>query len=73
MAYFGPIPDRRELNKKIIASNIARDPVGRNLTPQVRERAIDFAVDNWPANTGNGEAARIGIRHVTSGVLKTDK
>ncbi len=73
MVYFGPTRSKQELNRQIIAGNIDRDPVGRKLTPQAREKAISFAVDNWPANTGNGEAAQIGIKHATSGVLKADK
>lgn len=60
----------RQLNEKIIGQNIDRDPVGRNLTPEARDKAVNFAVDNWPKNMGNGAAAQLGIKHATSGVLK---
>ncbi len=73
MAYFGSTRSTRDINREIIGGNIDRDPVGRRLTPEAREKAINFAVDNWPANTGNGVATQIGIKHVTSGVFKTDK
>ncbi len=64
------VAEERALNKRILRDNIDRDSVGRRLTPEAKERAAEFAVDNWPANTGNGEAAKIGIKHVTDGVLK---
>lgn len=62
----------RENKRRIIGDNIDKDTVGRKLTPEARERAIDFAVDNWPHNMGNGDAAKLGIKHVTSGVLKQE-
>lgn len=61
----------RDLNKSIIANNIDRDPTGRRLTPQARERAIEFGTDAWKGNMGNGQAAQIGIKHATSDVFKS--
>ncbi len=63
-------PRAVESNRRILSENIAKDPVGRRLTPQAHERAVDFALKNWPANTGNGAAAQLGIKHVTSDVFK---
>ena len=60
-----------KLNREIIAGNIDRNPVGRRLTPEARERAIKFGVDAWKGDTGNGKAAQLGIKHATSEVLKT--
>lgn len=65
------MPD--DLNRQIIAGNIDRDPIGRQLTPQARERAIDFGVQAWKGQMGNGQAADIGIRHATSEVLISDQ
>lgn len=62
--------ERHENARQIMASNIDRDPVGGKLTAEARERAIEFAVAVWKGNLGNGEAAEIGIRHVTQGVLR---
>lgn len=59
-----------QLKRQIIGQNIDRDSTGSRLIPEARERAIDFAVDNWPHGAGNGEAAKLGINHVTSGSLK---
>ena len=59
-----------KLNREIMADNIDRDPVGSRLTPEARERAIKFGVDVWRGDMGNGEAARLGIKHATSEVLK---
>lgn len=59
-----------KLNRGIIAGNIDRDPVGRKLTPEARERAIDFGTKAWKGNMGNGTASRLGIQHVTSDVFK---
>jgi hypothetical protein len=59
----------RDLNR-IIANNIDRDPVGRRLTPQARERAIKFGTEAWKGNMGSGQAAQLGIKHATSDVLK---
>ena len=58
------------LKREIIGGNIDRDRTGSRLTSRAREQAIDFAVDNWAKDAGNGEAAKLGIKHVTSGVLK---
>jgi hypothetical protein len=62
--------DRPNLNRSIIAGNIDRDPAGRRLTPEARERAIDFGTKVWKGNMGNGTASDLGIKHVTSDVLK---
>jgi len=58
----------RENARKIMANNIDGDPVGRTLTPEARTAAIEFAVDAWRGNMGNGRATELGIRHVTSGI-----
>lgn len=58
------------LNRKIIEGNIDRDSVGQRLTPEARERAIDFGVSAWKGNMGNGTAAQLGIKHVTADVFK---
>jgi hypothetical protein len=60
----------RDNAMQIMRGNISRDSVGRTLTPQAAERAASFAVDSWKGNMGNGDVARIGIKHVTEGVLK---
>lgn len=62
--------DRRENARSIMRGNIERDPVGRKLTPEAKERAVEFAVDVWKGNMGNGEASKIGIKHVTRDVFK---
>jgi len=62
----------REINLRIMRSNIQRDSVGRSLTPEAQERAAEFAVGVWRGNMGNGTASQIGIRHVTDGVIKKD-
>lgn len=62
--------DKRKNSESIIAGNIDRDPVGRRLTPEARERAIQFGADAWKGNMGNGQAAKIGIQHVTFDVFK---
>ena len=65
--------EHKERNAKtIIAQNIDRNPVGRKLTPEARERAINFGAKAWTGNIGNGDAARIGIKHVTSDVFTED-
>ncbi|MEK7566131.1 MAG: hypothetical protein AAB494_00455 [Patescibacteria group bacterium] len=53
-----------------MADNIDRDPAGRRLTPEARAKAIEFAVDVWKGNMGNGQAAQLGISHVTSRAFK---
>lgn len=58
------------LNRRIIEDNVNRDPVGRKLTPEAREKAINFGVEVWKGNMGNGQAAQLGIKHATSDVLK---
>ncbi len=47
-------------------------PDGQRLTPEARSRAIEFAVDSWKGQVGNGTAAELGIKHVTAGVLKSE-
>lgn len=60
----------RDIALEIMRDNIARDPVGMKLTPEAQKRAAQHAVDNCLANMGNGDAAKIGIAHVTDGILK---
>jgi hypothetical protein len=62
--------EMKRLNREIIADNIDRDSEGSRLTPEARERAINFGLSVWKGNMGNGEAARIGIKHVTSEVYE---
>ena len=62
--------NKSDLNRRIIANNIDRDPVGRQLTPEARERAIDFGTSIWKGDMGNGKAADIGIAHATADVFK---
>ena len=64
--------ERDDMNRRIIAGNIDRDSVGSKLTPVAREKAIDFALEVWGGNMGNGEAAEIGIKHATRDVFKED-
>jgi len=64
--------EKRENARSIMRSNIDRDSVGSKLTPAARERAVEFAVDVWEGQMGNGKAAELGIKHVTHGVLKDD-
>lgn len=67
----GSFPDSDRLNRIIIGGNIDRHPVGSKLTPEARERAIDFGISVWKGNMGNGQAADLGIKHVVSDVIKT--
>ena len=60
----------QENDREIMRGNIDRDPLGRQLTPEARERAVDFAVDSWKGQMGNGTASQLGIKHVTQGVIK---
>lgn len=60
----------RELNVKIMRQNISNDSVGRTLAPEAVERAAQFAADVWRGQMGSGDAAKIGIKHVTEGTLK---
>lgn len=62
--------DKNELNRRIIAGNVDRDPVGRQLTPEAREAAIDFGLSVFKGQINNGQATEIGIKHVTSHVFK---
>jgi hypothetical protein len=64
--------ERRENARAIMAQNIDSHPVGRKLTPEARERAIEFAVDSWKGSMGNGKASELGIQHVTQGILKQE-
>lgn len=63
--------ERKDNVRRIMAGNIDRDSIGRQLTPEARQEAIEFAVDVWKGNMGNGEAVQLGIKHVTSKVLKS--
>ncbi len=69
---WNPVNDKymNEARHKIISDNIKRDPLGKRLTPDAHNKAVDFALKNWPPNAGNGEAAQLGIKHVTSNILK---
>jgi hypothetical protein len=62
--------ERRENTMRIMKANIDRDPVGKKLTPEARERAAEFAASVWKGSMGNGQAAGIGIKHVTRDVFK---
>ena len=62
--------ERKDNARGIMRGNIERDPVGRKLTPAARERAVEFAVDAWKGRMGNGQAAQLGIKHVTAGIFK---
>ena len=64
--------DRKENAKQIMRRNIESDRVGRTLTPEAKERAVDFAVSVWSDQRGNGDAAKLGIKHVTHDMLKED-
>lgn len=59
-----------DMNRRIIAGNIDRDPVGSRLTPQAREKAIDFGTKAWKGDMGNGTASKLGIQHATSDTFK---
>ncbi len=63
--------DQRENARQIMRGNIDRDPVGRRLTSEAGEAAVEFAVDAWKGNMGNGTAADLGIKHVTHEVFKS--
>jgi hypothetical protein len=60
----------QDLNRKCLAGSIDRDPVGRQLTPEARERAIDFAHSVFKGTVNNGQATSAGIKHVTAGIFK---
>lgn len=60
----------KESNKPIMAAQIDAHPVGQKLTESARARAIDFAADAWRGSVGAGDAARLGIQHVTGDVFK---
>lgn len=64
-----PAEDHRNA-MEIMRGNIRRDPVGRQLTPEAQERAVEFAVSVWKGQMGNGQASQIGIKHVSEGVLR---
>lgn len=59
-----------DLSKRIISDTIARDKVGRTLTPQAQERAADFAANLSARGLNWGQLKDIGISHVTEGILK---
>jgi hypothetical protein len=62
--------ERRANARECMAGDIDRDPVGRQLTPEARSRAIEAAADAWQGRTTAGEAVQTGIRSVTAGILK---
>ena len=57
-------------NRRIIEQNVDRDPLGSQLTPEARERAINFGLQSFEGRVTNGEASRLGILHAASDVLK---
>ncbi|KKN88143.1 hypothetical protein LCGC14_0252150 [marine sediment metagenome] len=59
-------------NRAVIEQNVDRDPVGRRLTPEARQEAVDVAMRVWRGNMGNGEAAQIGIEQVTSRIFRDE-
>lgn len=59
-------------NRAVIERNVDRDPVGSRLTHEARREAVDFGLRAWRGQMGNGEAAQIGIEHVTSRVFRED-
>ena len=61
---------KRENAREIMRGNIDRDPLGSQLAPEARERAVEFAVDAWKGQRGNGDASQLGIQHATQGVIK---
>jgi hypothetical protein len=62
--------NKAENARRIMRDNIERDPVGARLTDAAKERAVDFAVKTWKGDMGNGQAAQIGIQHVTADILR---
>lgn len=61
---------KRDNAREIMRGNIGRDPLGQRLTPEARDRAVEFAVDAWTGQRGNGAASQLGIQYVTQGVIK---
>lgn len=59
-----------DTKRRIIAGDIARDRVGRTLTPEAQQRAVDHAMQFTNKNLNWGQLKDIGIKHVTSDVLK---
>lgn len=68
------MPSRDELRRSMASHFSSQSSITslgravRALTPEARERAIDFATDAWHSTAG--EAMEAGVRHVTGGVLK---
>jgi hypothetical protein len=60
----------RENAREIMRGNISRDPLGNQLTSEARDRAVEFAVDAWKGDMGNGAASNLGIKHVTQDIIK---
>ena len=65
--------DRDQNAREIVAAHIDKDPVGRRLTHEARQQAINFAADSWKGRLTVRDASQIGIRHVTQGVFKSTK
>lgn len=61
--------EERDNAVRIMRSNIDRHPDGSRLTPALKERAANFAVDAWKGQMGNGEAAKIGLNHVLKDIF----
>lgn len=61
---------KHDSSRRIIGENIDRHPVGRTLTSEAREKAIEFGVQAWKGEMGNGRAAELGIQHATADVFK---
>ncbi|MBI2023563.1 hypothetical protein HYT01_03315 [Candidatus Giovannonibacteria bacterium] len=58
----------KNIDRRIIADYIARDPVGRGLTKEAREAAILHALSVRPKEIGYPEAVQMGIKHAASNV-----
>ena len=69
--WYDPTPDTlRRLDCDIILGTIARNPIGRQLTPEAQQRAAEFAAANMGKGLNWGQLADVGIKHVTDGILK---
>ena len=62
--------DTDKLRRGIIADTISRDRVGRTLTPEAQQRATEFAAGQMGNGLNWGQLSKIGIAHVTEGILK---
>jgi hypothetical protein len=62
--------ERRRNTIQIMLGDIQRDATGQKLTPEAQQRAAEFGAAAWKGNMENGDAVRLGIKHVTDGILK---